>query len=211
MHRIETNSIRREIKTGKHDCVAQIAKRMIAEWNELPLVFFFDLKQRILNGLMLEEDLHVGLIVHSKSLTLYQNRSYYSNQGKQEFLKAGIPDKNIEIKLAEVVADDLRANRLGNIRNLLETLRDYGSLACLNILEVVDYDISTRIQVAQIKNQLFGGVSIKDPSPKDFVTYAKKYTTTVNLMLARLLKDSIREIRNRDASPESMSCPWSTL
>jgi hypothetical protein len=93
----------------------------------------------------------------------------------------------------------------------LKTLRDYGSIASLKFLEVAAYETYSDTQVHKISISLFGESSTSDALPMDFDAWSKKMVSTINVQLADLLKDTIDEIRIRNASHDSRWCDWSTL
>ena len=108
MHRIQTNSLRRKITTCRNSQLSEVAQEICDNWESWPISLFFDIKHRILHGAIIAEEWHVKLIVLSRSLTLYQKRSFFSTDSQLQLLRAGIPDVKIELKVAETVAEDLR-------------------------------------------------------------------------------------------------------
>jgi len=210
LQKVQTDSLRMRIARASSHELVEITRGMIDEWDKWPIAIFFDIKQRILAGFPMPEDLHADLVVLSKSLTLYQARSF-NNQSWLKFLKEGIPDEDIELKLAEHVAGEIVNNRYGSIKECLKTLRDYGSIASLKFLEVAAYETYSDTQVHKISISLFGEASTSDALPMDFDVWSKKMMSTVNVQLANLLKDTIEEIRFRNARHDSRWCDWSTL
>ena len=210
LQKVQTDSLRMRIARASSNELIEITRVMIDEWGKWPIAIFFDIKQRILAGFHMPEDLHADLVVLSKSLTLYQARSF-NNQSWLKFLKEGIPDEDIELKLAEHVAGEIVNNRYGSIKECLKTLRDYGSIASLKFLEVAAYETYSDTQVHKISISLFGEASTSDALPMDFDVWSKKMMSTVNVQLANLLKDTIEEIRFRNARHDSRWCDWSTL
>jgi hypothetical protein len=210
LQKVQTESLRMLIARASSYELTEITRRMIDEWDKWPIGVFFDLKHKILAGFPMPEDLHADLVVLSKSLTLYQARNF-NNQSWLKFLKEGIPDKDIELKLAEYVAGEIINNRYGSIKECLKTLRDYGSIASLKFLEVAAYETYSDTQVHKISISLFGESSTSDALPMDFDAWSKKMVSTINVQLADLLKDTIDEIRIRNASHDFRWCDWSTL
>ena len=211
MHRIQENSLRRKIKTCRNSELSEVAQEICDNWGSWPISLFFDLKHRVLYGSIITEEWHVKLVVLSRSLTLYQKGFFSSTDSQLQLLRAGIPDVKIELKVAETVADNLRKNSYGHIESSLKTLRDFGSLACLDILEVADYDIYCSIQVDKIDSQLFGKVSNADFLCDSYDIPVRRMVSSLNLHLAGLLKETIVSIKNRNTTHELMSINWSTL
>ena len=212
LQKVQTESLRMRIASASSHELTELTKRIIEEWDKCPIEIFFDIKQKVLVGFHIPEELHADLVVLSKSLTLYQARNF-SNQSWLKFLKAGIPDKDIELNLAKSVMDELtaRSRRYGSIRRCLTLLRDFGSTATLKFLEVAMYETYSNSQVDKLVVSLFGKSSTTDPIPENMYAWRRKIESTVNVQIADLLKKTIDQIRIRNASYDSRWCNWSTL
>ena len=212
MGKVEENSFRRKIKkSSSSQELNEIADQICSNWDEWPRSLYFDMKNRILQGSFLSEQCLVKLILLSKSRTLYNYRTVFSIDSQITLMTAGLPDIDLEKKIAEYTAENLRKQNYGSIDISLKALRDFGSLASLTILEVAQFDISTNLQIEKMNKKLFGEPNLDNLNFEGITVYSKKLTSSLNIRLADLLKEAIESIRKRNKSFESMSFDWSTL
>ena len=209
---IETNAIRYKIsKASSHELV-EITRKLIQQWEECPVEIFYDIKHKVLQGYQIPEELHADLVVLSRSFTLYQSRTY-SAPSWIRFLQAGIPDKLIELNLAEVAMNELinRSTRYGLIKDSLMTLRHFGSTACLRFLEIAQYEIYSVNKVDKLTVSLFSDESNQVKMSDDPDSWYRRKAASINVKLVELLDKTIDVIRTRDGDYDAMWSDWSTL
>lgn len=212
MQKVEESSLRRKINVScSSEELNEIAGKICSNWGSWPMSLFFDLKHRILKGLIISEECLVDLIIISKSRPLYLSKHYFSIDSQIRLMQSGLPDINLERKIAQNTAENLRKRHYGSIETSLKALRDFGTMASLTILEVAEFDIRPNIQVEKINSELFGEPNIEDLHFDGLGVYSQKLTTSLNVRLAVLLREAIVSIKERDQNIESLTFSWSTL
>ena len=79
MQKVEESSLRRKINVScSSEELNEIAGKICSNWGSWPMSLFFDLKHRILKGLIISEECLVDLIIISKSRPLYLSKQYFS-------------------------------------------------------------------------------------------------------------------------------------
>ena len=209
---MEESWLRLTINTSRSiEELDDISRRICGNWGSWPLSLFFDLKHRILKGQYISEECLVDLIILSRSKTLYFSKDYFSIDSQIKLMKSGLPDINLERKIAQNAADNLRKRYYGSIEISLKALRDFGTKASLSILEVAEFDMRSNIQVEKIKCELFGTPNIEKLHFDGLDVYSKKLTSSLNVRLGDLLKEAIVAIKERDQNFEFATLNWSTL
>ena len=212
MQKIEESSLRMIINTSRSiDELDKISRKICDNWGSWPMSLFFDLKHRILKGQYISEECLVDLIIVSRSKTLYFSKNNFSIDSQIKLMKSGLPDINLERKIAQNAADNLRKRYYGSIEISLKALRDFGTRASLTILEIAEFDMRSNIQVEKIKCKLFGAPNIEKLHLDGLDVYSKKLTSSLNVHLAVILKEAILAIKKRDHNFEFAKFNWSTL
>ena len=87
---------------------------------------------------------------------------------------------------------------------ILKALRDAGSINCLTLLKVLDYDFSAEFQVAKLKSRL--QISAPGPLTLDdtycFNAYADHVNNQVVKKVGKLIQEAISRVSSRNYGPE---------
>ena len=210
MERGRIQSLKRRISRANDLTLSEIAQELISEGHQPPVEVFGALRERIMKGAYIDSRKMSKLIILSRDRDLYQiphtKVMLHGNvEALVDLLRARIPDRAIEDRLCERLANDFEQNAYGFREFVLVALKDYGSIKCLDTLEAIDFDFHGRFQTAKtvddaLKNQ---PISQSMESPSDF---GWRVLREVDVMLGKLLKEAITSVRERNFLGEDM---WS--
>lgn len=130
---------------------------------------------------------------------------------KIELLKADIPDPEIEQKLTDSLLNYFSENFVIR-KEIVETLRDYGSIHCLDSLYAFEFDYDpkfktdTSIQKGLDSSDVVINLDNFDSLTEDekvtlFKTGVNNLVRRVDITFGKLLKDSIKAISERNKNP----------
>lgn len=205
MERGRVLSLKRKIGLADGSKIREIVEELIAEEKQAPAEVIDALKERISKGIYIDSWTMGKLIVFSRDRDLYQIPHMKSMvlgnvEVLVDLLHAGIPDGAIEDRLCERLADDFDRNAYGFRQFVMEALRDYGSIKCLDTLEAIDFDFHGRFQTAKTFDDALG----KQPGKagESFSEWGERVIRGTDVMLGKLLKDAISSVRERNLSGE---------
>ena len=191
MERGRVHSLKRRIGRAGTSELAEIARELISEGNETPVEVFDAFRERIKDGVYLDSWTMGKLIVLSKDRDLYQiphtKALFLDNiDVLVDLLCAGIPDREIENRLCERLANDFDQNAYGLREFVLRALKDYGSIKCLDTLEAIDFDFHGRFQTAKtvgdrMRNPTISGAVESVPA------WGQRVMREADVMLGKLL------------------------
>ena len=110
-----------------------------------------------------------------------------------------------------MVFRDFTKNNYGYIEVSLKRLRDCATLASLEILEVLNWNLYARTQVEKIESHFIDLSVARDDNLKDVRALTKQLTINVNIKLVNLLKETIASIKERDSNYGPLAFIWSSL
>lgn len=193
MERGRVQSLKRRIGLADHSKLKEIADELLSEGSQTPKELVEALTQRLRKEEYLDSSTMGKLIVLFRDRDLYQvphTKSMFLDNVDVlvAFLRAGIPDRQIEERLCERLARDFDKNAYGFRQFILEALRDCGSIDCLDTLEAIDYDFHGHYRTTQtVVDALGGGISTADS-----MNYG------ADLTLGRLVKECISAVQARN-------------
>ena len=127
----------------------------------------------------------------------------FNTEGLIRLLSVAVPDEAIEARLGEMLYERLNTKDWITTIQILKALKDHGSLTCLPVLEVLDYDFSLEFQVAKVKSNLkVAPNSLTTSSDLYFEAWASNVDSKVVIKVAKLLKETIKNIKARNHNPE---------
>jgi hypothetical protein len=206
---IEISSLNRKIQKTKN--LSPFVELMLENWERWPLELYFSLKNRLLDGYILEEGAYAKIVCVTRSKTLYEARTFHGFSSLYSLLEAGIPDESVELKICENVESEFYAKYSTHLHGSFETLALYGSTGALEILEILAYDNAPAHQVAKIKNNLFNDVDFTLPQNQDYTIQFEQISASLKVTYYTTLIETISKIKERGLHPEDRFVDWSTI
>jgi len=206
---IEIRSLKRKIRKT-NDLLPQIDS-MLENWDEWPLGLYFAIKNRLLNGYIVDDTTYAKIVCCSRSKTLYEARGFFSMNSLHRLLKAGIPDHSIEERISENVELEFYASYSTHLNESLSSLASYGSLEALEILEIIAYDNAPAHQVVKLKQGLWTETDCLAPNNQDYTIQFEAISTSLKIKYYSNLLEAIRKIKARNSHPRDMFMPWRTI
>lgn len=218
-------SLKRKIDQANASLLAQVAEELLCEGEAVPSDLVVALTLRLSSGAYLNSWTLGKLVVLSRNRDLYEvphtkNILLGSIDVLVDFLRAGIPDREIEVRICERLMRDFEENSYGRRDFCLIGLRDYGSINCLDTLEAIDFDFHGRFQTAKTVAEALDQNSRRDESEITFMEWSDAVIRNTDLMLGARIKEAIEAVRSRNlqpkyewsdqVSPESVQIPLET-
>jgi hypothetical protein len=206
---IEIRSLKRKIRKTKD--ILPLIKLMLKDWDKWPLSLYFEIKNRLLNGYVLDDTTYAEIVCCSRSRTLYEARGFYSMSSLHRLLEVGIPDDSIEERICENIEQEFNARYSTNLNQSLSSLASYGSLEALEILEIIAYDNAPAHQVVKLKQGLWTETDCLAPNNQDYTIQFEAISTSLKIKYYSNLLEAIRKIKARNFHPRDMFRPWRTI
>ena len=202
MERTRVQSLKRKIGKADNSKLEEIAEELISEGAQTPKEVIDALTQRLRDGAIL------GSLTMGKLIVLFRDRDLYQIPHTKamflgnvevlvDLLRSKIPHSEIEEHLCDRLVHDFEENSFGSRQIVLEALRDFGSIKCLDTLEMIDYDFHGRFNTSKY---VIDAINANEPnrqggiSNKKFLDRAKH---RANVMLGNLLEDAISAVSER--------------
>jgi hypothetical protein len=188
-------SIRRKISQGDSTQLQKVAEELLELGDAAPPQLMSALRERISAGAILDSWTLGKLVVRFRDAQLLRIPSVRASvRGNMEsvvaMLRAGIPDSEIESWLCDRLATDFDENWDGFRQYILEALRDFGSVRCLETLQAIEYDFTGRYQTSKL---------LGDSMPSaDCEKTLRHMQGKLDTFLGDLLREAIASVRSRD-------------
>ena len=207
--KIKDRSLYMRLRSIKQmDKFESFAKEIIAEPTEIHPVISQFMADIMAKSSYISPNLAIEFIIKVGDKAFYTNYRKssgfrFNTEGLIRLLSVAVPDEAIEARLGEMLYERLNAKDWVRTIQILKALKDYGSLTCLPVLEVLDYDFSVEFQVAKVKSNLMVAPnSLTTNSDLYFEAWASNINSKVVIKVAKLLKETIKNIKARDHHPQ---------
>ncbi len=215
MERGRKESLRRKLVNPSPALMNEISKQIIELGEDFPKDLLEIYIKNIVNGRHPDKSVLLKVVVALRNKELYQASKLIFINGvwdKIELLKANIPDPEIEQKLTNSLVDYFTGDFVIR-KEIVECLRDYGSIECLDSLYGLEFDYDpkykTDIAIQKGLDKLdieidFGDVeSLTEEEKRTLVRRgADNLIRGVDINFGKLLKDSIKVISQRNKTPK---------
>lgn len=194
-------SLTRKISQGK---LREIIDEINAQDGSLPVELVTSIREATAAGQLLDNRSLTKLLIRTRDRSLFliaksQGILIGGTEELAELLRAGIPDREIEQNLCNRLASDIERESYGYQQYILEALRDYGSISCLDTLEAIEYDLSPRAFAANTSLKLY-----HEPLPPISDEYLQRVINKTTVLIYDLLKETIVAIRLRNEKPNDL-------
>jgi hypothetical protein len=203
MERGRLLSIKRKIS---HGMLKDVLEEILTIDGPVPEEIISSIREFLEAGNILDSRSLGKIVIRTRDREIFQavrTHAMMSTEMMCEFLRAGIPDKQIEESLCKNLAWDFDHNNYGSRQLMLEALRDCGTVTSLDILEAIEYDFSARLKVAEV-------VVTASPNiqPSLLQEYAQSISMKTDIFLGNLLKETIKAIGDRNEVGDDL---WGAL
>lgn len=204
-------SLRRKLVNPTRETMNDISHQIIELRENFPKELLETFIQKIENGFYPDKSVLIKLVVSLRNKELYEASKSVLINGvwdKIELLKADIPDPEIEQRLTNSLIDYFVDDFVIR-KEIVECLRDYGSIECLDSLYGLEFDydpkyktdiaIQKGLEKLDIEIDFDDVESLTDEEKRTLVRRgADKLIRDVDITFGKLLKDSIKVISQRN-------------
>jgi len=195
-------ALKRKIKNADSSTMVKIVHPLLDQKEEIPAEVIQALRDRIQQGVYLDSFVMADLIVRSKDYDLYQiphtkAMTLGNVDALIKLLSAEIPDGEIEERLCADLERRIDGNDPVWRKYIVEALRDFGSIECLELLEAIDYEFDPKFKTASIITKALDATSTIGV-PEDFRKWGARITSEVDLAFGELVKEAIISVRDRN-------------
>lgn len=215
MERGRKESLRRKLANPNRTTMNDISSQIIELRDNFPQDLLDTFIKNIKNGYYPDRSVHLKVVISLRNKNLYQASKSVLINGvwdKIELIKADIPDPEIEQRLTNSLIDYFVDDFVIR-KEIVECLRDYGSIECLDSLYGLEFDYDpkykTDIAIQKGLDKLnieidFDDVeSLTDEEKRTLVRRgADNLIRGVDITFGKLLKDSIKVISQRNKTPK---------
>jgi len=219
MERGRKESLRRKLVNPSLALMNEISNQIIELGEDFPKDLLEIYIKNIVNGCHPDKSVLLKVVVALQNKELYQASKLIFINGvwdKIELLKANIPDPEIEQKLTNSLVDYFTGDFVIR-KEIVESLRDYGTIECLDGLYALefDYDPKFKTDLSIQKGLDNSGIGIdlddfdsltEDEKESLFKAGVNNMVRGVDITFGKLLKDSIKVISERNKMPHRDWC-----
>ncbi len=200
-------SLKRKIDQADGSLLEQIGEELLSEGEAAPLELIAALTLRLTRGAYIYSRTLAKLVILFRNQDLYEvphtkSMLLGSIDVLVDFLRASIPDREIEVRICERLMHDFEKNSYGFREYCLIGLRDYGSINCLDTLEAIDFDFHGRFQTARTVDEALEQNSRYDKSEISFTDWSDAVIRNTDLVLGERIKEAIAAVRSRNLQPK---------
>jgi hypothetical protein len=219
MERGRKESLRRKLVNPSLAIMNEISNQIIELGEDFPRDLLEIFIQNIRNGRHPDKSILLKVVISLRNKELYQASKFIFFNGiwdKIELLKANIPDPEIEQRLANSLVDYFTGDFVIR-KEIVESLRDYGTIECLDGLYALEFDydpkFKTDLSIQKGLDSSSIGIDLddfdsltEDEKESLFKAGVNNMVRGVDINFGKLLKDSIKVISERNKIPNRDWC-----
>jgi hypothetical protein len=213
-------SLRRKLINPSMDSMKDISIQIVEIGEKFPIDLLSLYIKNIRNGLYPDRSELLKVVIALRNKEMYLACKTDLVKGSDNLinlLKANIPDPEIEQLLVAELVRSNNNNDYPTRRAIIESLRDYGSIGCLDDLYAIEFDYDPKFKTDRSIQKGLNGSNI-EPEYKDFdsLTESERETLgrnkinnlvrSLDISFGELLKEAIKVIAERNKIPNFDWC-----
>lgn len=213
-------SLRRKLINPSMDSMKDISIQIIELGEKFPIDLLSLYIQNIKNGHYPDQSILLKVVITLRNKEIYLASKTDLVRGSDNLinlLKANIPDPEIERLLVTKLTRSINDNDYPARRAVVEALRDYGSIGCLDDLYAIEFDYDPKFKTDLSIQKGLDGSNI-EPEYKDFDSLTESeqealawnkinnMVRSIDIRFGELLKEAIKVIAERNKIPNFDWC-----